>query len=47
SILKLTVSMGICEFTESEDTIYSLLNKSDQALYYVKGNGRNNVHLYV
>ena len=47
SILKITVSMGICEFTQPKDDIYSLLKKADQALYYVKENGRNNMHLYL
>jgi len=47
SVLKITVSMGICEFTQHEDTIYSLLSKADQALYYVKGHGRNGVHVYL
>ncbi len=47
TMLKITVSMGICEFTQHEDTIYSLLSKADQALYYVKEHGRNNVHVYL
>jgi len=46
-ILNITASMGICEFTQPDDTIYSLLSKADQALYYVKEHGRNNVHLYL
>ena len=45
-ILKITISIGICEFTNPHDTIYSLLSKADQSLYYVKEHGRNNVHLY-
>lgn len=47
TVLKITVSMGVCEFTKTEDTIYSLLSKADQALYYVKENGRNNVQAYL
>jgi len=39
--------MGVCEFTRPKDTIYSLLKKTDDALYYVKENGRNNVHAYI
>ena len=46
-ILKITVSMGVCELIDPDDTIYSLLSKADQALYYVKEHGRNNVHLYL
>lgn len=46
NILKITVSMGICEFTQPDDSIYALLSKADAALYYVKENGRNNVHLF-
>ncbi|MBU0633302.1 sensor domain-containing diguanylate cyclase [bacterium] len=45
SILKITVSMGVSEFVHP-DNIYSLLSKADEALYYVKENGRNNVYLY-
>ena len=44
--VKITASMGVCEFTDPEDTSYSLLAKADEALYYVKEHGRNNVHLY-
>jgi diguanylate cyclase (GGDEF)-like protein len=44
--VKVTASMGICEFTDAKDTTYSLLAKADEALYYVKEHGRNNVHLY-
>lgn len=44
--VKVTASMGVCEFTNPEDTSYSLLAKADEALYYVKEHGRNNVHLY-
>ncbi len=47
AVLKITVSMGICEFTQADDSIYTLLSKADEALYYVKKNGRNNVHLYL
>ncbi|MFA6192040.1 MAG: diguanylate cyclase [Sulfurimonas sp.] len=47
TVLKITVSMGICEFTQHDDTIYSLLSKADQSLYYVKEHGRNNVHVHL
>jgi PleD family two-component response regulator len=39
--------MGVCEFSDLEDTSYSLIAKADQALYHVKQNGRNSVHLYL
>ncbi len=45
-VLQVTVSMGICEFTKSDDTLYTLLSKADQALYHIKENGRNSIHLY-
>lgn len=45
-VLKVTVSMGICEFSH-EENIYLLLSKADKALYYVKENGRNGVSLHV
>jgi two-component system, sensor histidine kinase LadS len=44
--LKITVSMGVCEFLDPNDTLYSLLSKADKALYYVKAHGRNNVQQY-
>jgi diguanylate cyclase (GGDEF)-like protein len=46
SILKVTASIGICDCVDSDETIYSLLAKADQALYYVKEHGRNSVHVY-
>ncbi|MDA3947261.1 MAG: sensor domain-containing diguanylate cyclase [Helicobacteraceae bacterium] len=46
-IVKVTASMGVCEFSDLEDTSYSLIAKADQALYHVKQNGRNSVHLYL
>lgn len=45
-LLKVTVSMGLCEYTQSEISIYSLLKKADRMLYYVKEHGRNNIKLY-
>jgi len=46
SILNVTASMGICQFLNQNDTIDTLISKADQALYYVKKNGRNNVFVY-
>ncbi|MCJ7765579.1 MAG: diguanylate cyclase [Thiovulaceae bacterium] len=37
--IKVTASVGVCEFSNPDDTSYSLLSKADQALYGVKKNG--------
>ena len=44
--LHVTVSMGVSELIHPHDNISSLLSKADEALYHVKENGRNSVHLY-
>jgi diguanylate cyclase (GGDEF)-like protein len=41
----LTYSIGVA-WAETGDTPQTLLKKADLALYYVKENGRNNVHLF-
>jgi len=40
--LKMTVSIGVASY-EKGDTPDSLMNKADQALYFAKNNGRNQV----
>ncbi len=45
-MLKVTASMGICQYIHNNDNLYALMAKADQALYYVKENGRNSVHIY-
>jgi diguanylate cyclase (GGDEF)-like protein len=44
--LNVTVSMGISESSDKEESIYSLLAKADKALYDVKNDGRNGVAIY-
>lgn len=44
--LSITASIGVCEYEEPLDSVYSMLPKADEALYFVKQNGRNNVQLY-
>lgn len=45
SLLNVTASMGICQFKDRDETIYTMLAKADKALYYVKENGRNSAHI--
>lgn len=46
-VISVTLSIGVAETTgESEETIYQLLNKADQALYAAKREGRNQVRVY-
>ena len=46
TVLKVTASIGICECTHADETLYSLLAKADQALYYIKEHGRNSARIY-
>lgn len=41
-----TISCGVAEGTNVEDTLYQLLNKADKELYSAKHAGRNRVHVY-
>ncbi len=43
---KVTISMGITTFPEDAKGKSSLIERADQALYYAKENGRNQVVLY-
>lgn len=46
-VISVTLSSGVAEATkETEETLYQLLNKADQALYSAKREGRNQVHVY-
>ena len=45
-VLNVTVSMGISEPTDKDESIYSLLAKADKALYEIKNDGRNGVGIY-
>ncbi|WP_369814409.1 GGDEF domain-containing protein [Lysinibacillus sp. ZYM-1] len=40
-----TISCGVAEGTNVEDTLYQLLNKTDKELYSAKHAGRNRVHV--
>lgn len=45
--ISVTLSSGVAEASkETEETLYELLNKADEALYSAKRNGRNQVHAY-
>ncbi|MEW8985627.1 MAG: GGDEF domain-containing protein, partial [Bacillus sp. (in: firmicutes)] len=45
--IPVTISMGVAEATsETETTLYQLLNQADKALYTAKENGRNRVEVY-
>ena len=41
-----TVSIGVSKFNSNEDIINDSINEADQALYYVKHNGKNGVSCY-
>lgn len=45
-IITTTISCGVAEGTNGEETLYQLLNKADKALYSAKQAGRNRVHVY-
>nr|WP_245349954.1 diguanylate cyclase [Cytobacillus eiseniae] len=44
--ISVTLSCGVAEATEKDETLYQLLNKADKALYEAKGEGRNQVRVY-
>jgi diguanylate cyclase (GGDEF)-like protein/PAS domain S-box-containing protein len=44
--MNITISIGIAIYPENGDNIDILLKKSDDALYYVKKRGRDNLKLY-
>lgn len=39
--LRVTISIGLAEFSESDDNYEKILSRADEALYVSKGNGRN------
>ncbi|MDR7238781.1 GGDEF domain-containing protein [Neobacillus drentensis] len=46
-VISVTISSGVAEATiETEETLYQLLNRTDQALYLAKRKGRNQVCVY-
>lgn len=44
--LKVTVSIGISEYYETDNTINEIINRADKALYKVKNQGRNGVSIF-
>lgn len=45
--ISVTLSSGVAEASKkTEETLYELLHKADEALYSAKRNGRNQVHAY-
>ena len=44
--LRLGVSIGIAIYPTHGDDVTSIMNKADDAMYYVKNHGRNNYRLY-
>jgi diguanylate cyclase (GGDEF)-like protein len=43
--LHITVSLGIAELGDREETLPDLIKKADQALYMAKNKGRNRTEL--
>ncbi len=43
---KLTLSIGISDYPDTATDINELIQKADQALYFVKNNGKNHVMIY-
>jgi two-component system cell cycle response regulator len=41
--LSVTVSIGVAEFEDSNDTLANMLQRADEALYRAKREGRNRV----
>ena len=46
-ILKVTISIGVCEFPTSADSKKAVFERADEALYASKENGRNRVSCHV
>jgi len=46
TVNKVTISIGISEFKNKNDTFEDIFKKADQALYQAKSTGRNKVYVY-
>ena len=44
--ISITISCGVAEWLEEDETLNQLLKKADEALYVAKRNGRNQVQVY-
>ena len=45
-VIRFTTSIGISELSKSSDSLESLMNQSDEALYEAKHNGRNKIEVW-
>ena len=45
-VINITLSIGIASYPDDAKTIEELLNKADEALYWVKSRGRDSIALY-
>ena len=45
-LVEVTMSVGVVAINEEGDTLASILQKADTAMYYAKRNGKNNFQLY-
>lgn len=45
-LVEVTMSVGVVAIDEQGDTLASILQKADTAMYYAKRNGKNKYQLY-